>query len=37
HGTPKDVFTQSLLKEVFDLDALVIEDPISGSPMCVAR
>ncbi len=36
-GAPKDVFTQSLLKEVFDLEALVIEDPVSGTPMCVAR
>jgi iron complex transport system ATP-binding protein len=36
-GAPSEVFTQSLLKQVFDLDAMVIEDPVSNTPMCVAR
>ncbi|WP_249978633.1 ABC transporter ATP-binding protein [Vreelandella olivaria] len=34
-GTPKDVFTADTLKRVFNLDAHVINDPISGSPVCV--
>ncbi|MGF1777635.1 Fe(3+) dicitrate ABC transporter ATP-binding protein FecE [Vibrio nomapromontoriensis] len=36
-GTPENVFTESLLQQVFNLDAMVITDPISHSPMCVAR
>lgn len=36
-GSPKEVFTERLLHEVFDLDAVVIDDPIASSPMCVAK
>nr|BFE82929.1 hypothetical protein GCM10020093_055300 [Planobispora longispora] len=31
-GTPAEVLTESLLSEVFDLDAKVIEDPVAGTP-----
>ncbi|RTR00820.1 ABC transporter ATP-binding protein [Halomonas nitroreducens] len=34
-GTPRDVFTATHLKGVFDLDARVLEDPETGSPICV--
>lgn len=37
HGSPKEVFTERLLQEVFDLDAVVIDDPIASSPMCIAK
>lgn len=36
-GSPKEVFTERLLQEVFDLDAVVIDDPIASSPMCIAK
>lgn len=36
-GAPTDVFTAANLKRVFDLDAHVIHDPESGSPICVPR
>ncbi|WP_394126770.1 Fe(3+) dicitrate ABC transporter ATP-binding protein FecE [Vibrio hepatarius] len=36
-GTPETVFTESLLKDVFDLDAVVMSDPISSKPMCINR
>ncbi|SEF82326.1 Fe(3+) dicitrate ABC transporter ATP-binding protein FecE [Vibrio hangzhouensis] len=36
-GDPSEVFTQALLQDVFDLDAIVIKDPISGTPMCVPK
>ncbi|MDK2808476.1 MAG: iron-siderophore transport system ATP-binding protein [Clostridiales bacterium] len=32
-GNPKDILTASLMKEIYGLDCLVMEDPISGSPM----
>ncbi|MEC8936414.1 MAG: ABC transporter ATP-binding protein, partial [Pseudomonadota bacterium] len=34
-GTPSDVFTAANLKRVFDLDAHILRDPASGSPVCV--
>ncbi|NVC93545.1 Fe(3+) dicitrate ABC transporter ATP-binding protein FecE [Vibrio natriegens] len=36
-GTPHDVFTQNLLKDVFSLDARVIQDPVANTPMCIAH
>ncbi|MFA0567522.1 Fe(3+) dicitrate ABC transporter ATP-binding protein FecE [Vibrio gallaecicus] len=35
-GSPEEVFTESLLNDVFDLKAKVFSDPVSGTPMCVA-
>ncbi|WP_328400158.1 ABC transporter ATP-binding protein [Nocardia sp. NBC_00403] len=34
-GTPGDIIDAELLREVFDLDASVLEDPVSGRPMIV--
>ena len=34
-GSPADIITPDLLKEVFDLDAVVIEDPVVGGPLIV--
>ena len=36
-GTPAEVVTATLIKEVFDLDALVIPDPTSGTPIVLPR
>lgn len=35
-GSPKDIFTPELLKNVFSLNAHVVPDPIAHTPMCVA-
>ncbi|WCE28846.1 Fe(3+) dicitrate ABC transporter ATP-binding protein FecE [Vibrio sp. SCSIO 43137] len=35
-GSPEEVFTESLLKNVFDLDAVVKPDPVSNRPMCIS-
>ena len=34
-GKPSEVINESLIKEVFDLDCQVMEDPISKTPMIV--
>ena len=34
-GTPREVLTESLLREVFELDARVLTDPVAGSPLIV--
>ncbi|GHE09055.1 ABC transporter ATP-binding protein [Klenkia taihuensis] len=34
-GTPAEVLTEQLLADVFDLEARVITDPVSGTPMVV--
>ncbi|KPU42451.1 putative siderophore transport system ATP-binding protein YusV [Oxobacter pfennigii] len=36
-GTPKDVITADLMKQVFGLDCVVIQDPVSDSPFIVPR
>ncbi|ANQ17600.1 ferric citrate ABC transporter ATP-binding protein FecE [Vibrio natriegens] len=36
-GSPDDVFTETLLKDVFSLDARVIQDPVANTPMCIAH
>lgn len=37
HGTPDDVVTAELMRDVFDLDSVVIPDPVSGSPIVLPR
>ncbi|GAA1491148.1 SIP domain-containing protein [Brachybacterium sacelli] len=32
-GAPADVITAQMAREVFDLDALVVPDPVTGTPM----
>lgn len=34
-GSPQDVITSELLKQAFSLDAIVIEDPVTGGPLVV--
>ena len=34
-GAPTDILTSDLIKETFDLDCVVIEDPISSTPLIV--
>jgi len=36
-GAPQQVMTTQLLHQVFELDAVISNDPVSGSPMCVAQ
>ncbi|WP_425278964.1 ABC transporter ATP-binding protein [Corynebacterium bovis] len=34
-GAPGDIITADLLKDVFDLDAVVVDDPVTGGPLIV--
>ncbi|WP_209124661.1 ABC transporter ATP-binding protein [Alkalihalobacillus sp. BA299] len=34
-GTPTQVFTEDMLRDVFGLECKIISDPVAGSPMCV--
>ncbi|MDQ3762584.1 MAG: ABC transporter ATP-binding protein [Actinomycetota bacterium] len=34
-GTPHEVLTEEMLREVFELDAKVVTDPVSGTPLVV--
>ena len=34
-GKPQDVISPELLKQVFDLDAVVVECPVTGGPLIV--
>ncbi|KOX13776.1 cobalamin ABC transporter ATPase [Nocardiopsis sp. NRRL B-16309] len=34
-GPPAEVFTPDLLREAFDLDAVVVPDPVTGGPLIV--
>ncbi len=36
-GEPADVLTPEMIREVFDLDCRVIEDPVSGTPLVLPR
>ncbi|MNI74438.1 putative siderophore transport system ATP-binding protein YusV [compost metagenome] len=36
-GTPGDVITSTLVKDIFGLDCTVIKDPVAGSPMVVPK
>lgn len=36
-GTPSDIISEELIKQVFGLDCAVIKDPISGSPFIVPK
>ena len=37
HGHPADVLTAELIREVYDIEALVIEDPETGRPLVIPR
>ncbi|AKL96026.1 ABC-type cobalamin/Fe3+-siderophore transport system, ATpase component [Clostridium aceticum] len=36
-GSPSEIITEALIKQVFDLDCSVIKDPVSGSPFIVPK
>jgi iron complex transport system ATP-binding protein len=36
-GRPSEIITDELIKEIFELNCTVIEDPVSKSPMIVPR
>ncbi|OZB93658.1 ABC transporter ATP-binding protein [Paenibacillus sp. XY044] len=36
-GAPSRVITSTLVKDIFGLDCMVIEDPVSGSPLVVPK
>ena len=36
-GTPRDVVTVDTIREVFELDCAVIDDPVSGTPLVVPK
>ncbi len=36
-GAPRDVVTSEVVQEVFGLDCMVIEDPVSGTPLVLPR
>jgi len=36
-GPPSEVMTSELIRDVFDLDALVVPDPVSGTPIVLPR
>jgi len=34
-GSPTDIFTEEMIKDVFGLDSYIMEDPIEKNPMCI--
>lgn len=36
-GTPEEILSQELIKEVFELDCMVIEDPLSKTPFIIPK
>jgi iron complex transport system ATP-binding protein len=36
-GAPADVITEPIIAKVFGVSCVVIEDPVSGTPLCVPR
>ena len=34
-GKPSKVVTTEMVESIFGLKALVIEDPVTGSPLCI--
>jgi iron complex transport system ATP-binding protein len=34
-GAPEDVLTEELVREVFGMNCCIVEDPVTGTPMCV--
>lgn len=37
HGTPQEIITSKLIKEVYGLDCLIIEDPVSKTPFILPK
>jgi iron complex transport system ATP-binding protein len=34
-GTPQEVMTEAMVKEVFQMECQIVADPVTGSPLCV--
>lgn len=34
-GAPEDILTEKLIKEVFDINSVIVQCPIFGTPMCI--
>lgn len=34
-GNPKKIVTSGLIREVFDLEAVIIDDPCTGTPLVI--
>jgi iron complex transport system ATP-binding protein len=34
-GTPEDVFTCEIIRDVFGVESKVVPHPVSGKPMCI--
>jgi iron complex transport system ATP-binding protein len=34
-GTPEQVMTEEMLRDVFDLECRIVPDPLAGTPMCI--
>ncbi|PSB11079.1 cobalamin/Fe(3+)-siderophore ABC transporter ATP-binding protein [Pleurocapsa sp. CCALA 161] len=34
-GTPEQVMTESMVREVFNLECRIVPDPLAGTPMCI--
>ena len=37
NGCVENVFNEAMLKSVFNLDCLVMNDPINNCPLCIAK
>ena len=35
HGRPKDILTENIIEQVFNIKTTVIENPITGKPLVV--
>lgn len=36
-GTPEEIVTEEIMKEIYDLDCIVCEDPLCGAPYIIPR
>jgi iron complex transport system ATP-binding protein len=36
-GAPKDIVTETLIEEVFGLPCMILDDPISGTPLIIPK
>jgi iron complex transport system ATP-binding protein len=34
-GAPADVITETIVRDVFDLESRIVVDPVSGAPLCI--
>ena len=34
-GVPRDVMTEALVRDVFDLECRIVDDPVAGTPLCI--